>query len=79
MPAVRTGLVLVNVDDVFYALGGEDANDNPVTANWAYTPDYALSSLSPTALVAAAVIVSVAIVFVLAAYFLRRKRKSSET
>jgi N-acetylneuraminic acid mutarotase len=75
MPAARRMLVLVNVDDAFYALGGEDANDNPVTANWAYTPDFALSSLSPAALVAAGVIVSVAIVFGLAAYFLRRKSK----
>jgi hypothetical protein len=79
MLTARKGLVLVNVDDVFYALGGVDDNYTSFKANEAYTPDYALSSLSPTALVAAAVIVSVAIVFVLAAYFLRRKRKSSET
>jgi N-acetylneuraminic acid mutarotase len=77
MPAVRSGLVLVNVDDAFYAIGGEDANGNPVTANWAYTPDYSPTPQSPAAVVAVALIVSAAAVsFGLVAYFLRRKRRN---
>ena len=81
MLTARKGLVLVNVDDVFYALGGVDDNYTSFKANEAYTPDFALSYLSPTALVAAAVIVSVAAVsFGLVAYLLRRKkRRSGET
>jgi hypothetical protein len=73
MPVARKGLVFVNVNDTFYALGGIDDNYNSFKANEAYTPDYSPSLQSPAAVVAVAVIASVAIVFGMVAYFLRRK------
>ena len=62
MPTARRMLVLANVNDTFYALGGIDDSNNSFKVNEAYTPDYAPSSPSPAAGVAAAVIALVAIV-----------------
>jgi N-acetylneuraminic acid mutarotase len=63
MPTARRMLVLANVNDVFYALGGIDDNNNSFTTNEAYTPpDYVPVYPSPAACVAAAVIALVALV-----------------